>query len=103
VGARVGQPRARHAALGALPRERVPSLVWCVRRETDAACIPGVVPIPADVQPGAVVQVPVFTRASNFPGRYVFHARLTQVNDGPLGRCGVAPLEVAFEVRPRRR
>jgi hypothetical protein len=89
-------------ARGFVPRHLV-RLVWCVRRENDANCLPTVVPIPTDVRPDAVVEVPVFTVAPLLPGRYVFHARLTQVRDGPLARCGVAPLEVAFDVRPRAR
>lgn len=56
--------------------------------------------LPADVRPGGLVRVTLDLRIPLIPGPYVVSAGLAQVGDGPLARCGVAPLHVPVEVLP---
>lgn len=56
------------------------------------------VAIEEDVRPGRPVRVPVRLVVPRRPGRYVLELALVQVLDGPLVRCGVAPVAYPFEV-----
>jgi hypothetical protein len=56
------------------------------------------VPLPQDVPPHAEVTVSVQLTAPLRSGDYVLELGLLQVGDGPLARCGVAPLNVPVRV-----
>jgi hypothetical protein len=56
------------------------------------------VPLPQDVPPGGQVTVSVELKAPMRAGDYVLELGLVQVGDGPLARCGVAPLNVPVRV-----
>jgi hypothetical protein len=65
---------------------------------------PQTVPLPHDVPSGGLVTVPVSLKAPFIlrDGRverdFTLELELVQVQDGPLARCGVAPLSVPVRV-----
>jgi hypothetical protein len=93
---------------GFVPRHLV-RLKACVRGE-GSPCIADAVPLPADVPPGGTLSVGVAPKSPLWGGAYELELSLLQVGDGPLARCGVAPLRVPVRVvgplqgaRPRGR
>jgi len=68
------------------------------------AMSPQTLPLPRDVPPGGSVTVPVSLKAPFIVGdgrterEFTLELELVQVRDGPLARCGVAPLSVPVRV-----
>ncbi|HYC24291.1 MAG TPA: hypothetical protein VEI94_16395 [Candidatus Bathyarchaeia archaeon] len=54
--------------------------------------------LPGDVPAGGTLQAPLIFIAPAWPGSYRLELSLVQTEDGPLARCGVAPIEVPVRI-----
>jgi hypothetical protein len=88
-------------AFGFVPRHLV-RLQVCLARPGDGPCSTRPIGLPADVPAGGAVSVAIDQLVPLIPGRYALRLSLVQIGDGPLARCGVAPLDVPIEVLPPR-
>ncbi len=86
-------------AFGFVPRHLV-RLAACLSRVGALPCTDKPTALPADVPAGAVVPTNVDLRIPRLPGSYTLDLSLVQVGDGPLDRCGVAPLRLPLEIGP---
>ena len=87
--------------LGFVPRHLV-ELAPCVHPASEQRCYSDPVPLPADVHPGRPVATEVRVTAPRLAsGPHRVRIELVQHGDGPLSRCGVAPLELEVDVTPR--
>lgn len=77
-------------------RPHLVELVACVRPAGDARCAGVPTPLPVDLHPGRSLRMDVSVKvpATAAAGAHAVHVELVQYGDGPLARCGVAPLDV---------
>jgi hypothetical protein len=87
-------------AFGFIPRHLV-YLRACIGKPDEPPCAAAPIPLPADVPAGGRVRIAVRVAAPLWDGPYVLDMRLVQGEDGPLARCGTAPLRVPVRIGAR--
>jgi hypothetical protein len=88
--------------LGLVPRHLV-HVMACMSLRDSEPCASPVQILLTDVPPQEAVRVKAMVATPPYAGQYDLHIALLQVGDGPLERCGVAPLveQVLVASRPK--